>query len=206
MAVLAIDPSFTRTGIYIFPVSLTKVVEVEQLWNTVKESWWDTFRGNQKEGYFISTFSEIEEASFPFLYKASLKLATIIGNLLTIFNEVDTVILEYPPPTSQYSAGLYMLDGLIMNIARDPVFKIKKVWMVPPNTINSYLKRKEGLVFKPSKTEIVNYVKKSFTVKRLNHDEASAYILKEIIDGVKTGELKYTVYMMDEFNLKKCKP
>ncbi len=161
--VVSIDPSFSRTGIYVredqgfeYPEGLDY-----QKW------------GNHK---FMSIDSEAGYPSFPYLYTQAADIALTIHQIV---REVfpDMFIMEYPPPNSQWSAGLSLLDGLILDTVVGVEVPNCKIYLIPPQAVNSYMGAR-----KVAKSLIVKRVKEDYEITgRLNHDKATAAMLYEVV-------------------------
>ena len=178
--VLAIDPSYTRTGICIQlgdNYQCCNVVLRDEISLPGDEGTFFTIIEGQAGHDFSTSFREAGFIIEELISKCS------ISEYSSFF---DIIIIEYPPPRSIWSAGLYMLDSLILNsLLVYFVAQRTEIYMVPPNAINSWIGKK-----KLSKTEIVEFAKERIggKVPHMTHDEASAYLLIDIVRNKVKGK------------------
>lgn len=188
MNTIAFDPSFKRTGVHLrtgvdFPVKLDNYIRTQ-------------YHG--VSGEFIDSFESLscktEGSSFFHIARDAKELVDGISKLggFSLYN-YDYVIMEYPPPVGQFSAGLYALDVSILNMFMH--YK-QKVLLISSGSVNSWMGARSV-----TKTEIVERVKAMIGLK-LNHDEASAFILTTIgINAVTTGKSHQKVYAIDNWKV-----
>lgn len=190
--VLAIDPSYSRTGVClqqgesVFPYSVWKGKEFPET-----------------EGTLFSSISVDAGKSFPDAFQDASKQSNQLIELCSVggkTHELDKIIIEYPPPIGRWTGGLYLLDAiLIKDLLAFFAGEFTEVFLIPPNAINSYFFQKK----KVSKTEIVEYVKEKFNLQtlKINHDEASALLLIALVDTKIKGRTP-TIFKTDStFNL-----
>lgn len=94
-------------------------------------------------------------------------------------------IMEYPPPRGSMSPALYLLDVLFFE---ELLQVCDNLYLVPCNAIKSFLGKTS------SKSDVVNYVKDGKKCPRLNHDEASAVVLVDIVKAKLRKKYRGVVY------------
>lgn len=109
------------------------------------------------------------------------------------FDSLDySVIVEYPALATKSGAYLAILNGYLASALQDNGRVSSIVW-VPPTAVNSFSKNKDK-----SKTYLVNFAKEHFLLsKRISHDEATALILASLLKSIRNKEYKNSYF---EFN------
>ncbi len=153
---LALDLSFTGAGVFAvsdaeIPASFPKRTP------------------NGKMGFARLSVDESVRGGFEGVLYATLKQDEQLNRLVHGCT-VSVCIAETPPPFGAFAAGLYGLDTFILN--RD--YLGSRRYLIPPSAINGFFGVK-----KPKKSLISAFVMRQLGAQaiRLNHDEASAYLL-----------------------------
>ena len=112
------------------------------------------------------------------------KLADELAEQIINFASPDLWIIEVPVLETKSGCYLGMIQQALYHRWNAPVY------LVPAQAINSYSKNKQR-----SKTYLVNFVKSHYTKLkgRINHDEASAIILANILYAYLQGSYKNTI-------------
>jgi len=169
--VISIDPSYRRTGVFTdFAVGTPFLF---------------------REGYYSSL---VKDKLGPLEFSNLVQVAMFIrDSFVSIYGGVRyrNAVMEYPPPRGSMSPALFALDTLIL----EELIKISDcIYLVPCNAIKSFLKNQN------SKTDIVNFVKGKNKCWGLNHDEASAVVLYEVVLAKLRGEYSGIIYKLKNGN------
>lgn len=182
MRILAIDPSYTRTGVYSnypFKNSPNKIKKLEA------------------HSYFTSLEHPNNEPQFAYLLAASRKISDMIQ---AIVKEVKPTVLvmEYAAVQGNWAVGLGFLNATIVNDLLSNTF-VKEIHLIPPNMVNSYLGAR-----KVAKSVIVAKAEELIggSKPKINHDEATAFILAEIIHNklIDKRTKKLTTFVLSKDN------
>lgn len=167
--IIAVDPSFTRTGVAIFKdgILVTKSLK------------------NPTSNYKIDV-----------CLKHSLELAKQLQALIQEQKlSAATLCYEYPILASRSGAYLAVLMAKFDSMFRWAIKNgyLSQVLYVPSTAVPAYT----GLLTN-DKTGIVNFAKSLVPDKKFNHDEATAVILAHIADDILQGEYKKSYYLLKE--------
>ena len=153
MSLLALDPSFRRTGISVYSDGEITINSIGLESNPDKS--------------FHSIWHQIDE------------LTQSICNYAKDF-KVEQVISEIPPPVGQYSAGLWALDSVLFHRIR--LLQVKSLYVVPPNYIahihgtRKYTKTDSVELAKSIMEGLSGRCKITLNTKRLNHDQCESFL------------------------------
>lgn len=177
---LSLDPSFTGMGVFAstdaeIPSSFPKITP------------------NGKMGFAKLNVGETVRGGFEGVLYATMKQEELLQKLI-VDCTVTVCISETPPPFGTFAAGLYALDTYLLS----KVYLGRKRYLIPPSAINGFFGIK-----KPRKSDISAYVMRQLGSQsiRLNHDEASAYLLMLLWSMRMKGiTSRPTIYHYDGFN------
>lgn len=109
--------------------------------------------------------------------------------LIDSYPDEFDVIVEYPAFATRSGAYLAILNGYLSRFLRNCT-KVKSITLVPPTACNSFTRNKSN-----SKTYLVDYCKeKGWITKRTSHDECTAIIFVKLLEAIRTGIYKNTVF------------
>lgn len=136
--ILAIDPSFKRTGIFFFD---------------------GRFQFSRLNG------PKVLDTRYFALFKLSSDIADYAYHF-SIMLKPDVIVVEYPPPVGQFTAGMWMLTSMIINRLDT------KVYMAPPAVGRVLFKTRDW-----GKSDSVAVAKKFYSNRRLCGDEGDAFVM-----------------------------
>jgi hypothetical protein len=173
MKIISVDPSFTRTGVF--------------LNGEVPSGFGHKVTAKVPGASFISFSSKIDEASFPGIHISVRRLVEELEEITKAYKP-GLAIMEYPPPQSSYSPGLFTLDNMILDMF---VHRVGEVFLLHSGAIDSFFKKKST-----AKSVIVKETRKELGAKltRLNHDQASAYVLYQVVRKWEQEKVGPTLY------------
>lgn len=175
MNILAIDPSYTRTG-------LALIYKDD---NGIEQ----TRTSSSKNGG--ACYHDISQN-----HKACEELWNEIKLFSTGVLEFD-VVIEYPALATRSGAYLAIMNGFLASRLKR-WYKVRDIYWIPPTACNSFTKNKLK-----TKSYIVQWVK-SFYKAKINHDEATALVFIKLYEAIKNKQYK-NAYFIDKFEGRQIK-
>lgn len=155
MNILAIDPSYTRTGLALIYQDDNGEIKIRV--------------DSPKNGG--ACYHDISQN-----HKACESIWDAITMIAVGVQDID-VIIEYPALATRSGAYLAILNGFLASRLRR-WYKARDIYWIPPTACNSFTKNKTK-----TKTHLVNYVKEHFNRKE-NHDIATALIFTDLYKSI----------------------
>lgn len=183
MIVLSFDPSYRGMGVFIYSLDGHSLFDEAAVGKEFRVK-----HPHPNVWFATLTCTKVKSRSFPgYLVEAEYAKSRIRRLLACVLDNSVRIISEIPPPNGRFSPALFLLDGLLISeLLSDP--RIERVFLVPPNAINSYFGRRSV-----DKSEIAAKASEEVGV-RLNHDEASAYFLYKIVRDKLEDKFENKIY------------
>ena len=168
MYTLAIDPSFTGTGLALY-----------------KDH---TLLKTSKVGKVGAVKSQIDH-----LHEVCHYIVSCINDFLDIPKDSQfSVAIEYPVYQTPSGALLATLSGWLSHFFCSNSQCIKVVF-IPPLAVNSFTNNRSR-----TKTHIVQYVRLNNLISsKVSHDEATAICLAQIFFSIESGSYKHSYFLIE---------
>ena len=157
--IIGIDPSFTGTGICVCRDD---------------GSYIESLRFSSK----VPVYESIASAQC-----GAHKVSDFINDVVSKYKDEEVnVVIEYPAFATASGAFLGILNGWLGKLLHDN-FNFNSVCWLPPIACNSYIGLKSSGNKTEDKKRLVEYVMDNYGVPKMSHDEATALIFTDIING-----------------------